>query len=217
MQKLLTNAEVLTLLNQRYSSKKFDPDRTIDDQTLETILSTFHLAASSWNLQPRWCVVIDDDNLKQKLQKHSYNQPQISTSSHLLVLCRKTVLDEQRVDNVIASVATARWLEISDLAWLRKAQLGILAREGEWLKHRASNQVHIVLGQLLMTCTALGIDACPIGWFDAQAYDEVLGLHEKNLASVVVLPIGYRADDDKYATATKARLPKNQIIFHHSS
>ena len=49
----------------------------------------------------------------------------------------------------------------------------------------------------MISAAARKIDGCPMEGFDPKAYDEVLGLTEKNLHSTLVFPIGYRSDMDK--------------------
>jgi nitroreductase len=64
-----------------------------------------------------------------------------------------------------------------------------------------------------MTSAAfLGIDTCPMEGFNPSKYDEVLGLTNTDYRSVVVCPLGYRAEDDKYASLPKVRYPKSEVI-----
>jgi nitroreductase len=48
---------------------------------------------------------------------------------------------------------------------------------------------------LLTVCATEKIDSCPMEGFIPEKYDEVLKLDAHNLTSVLVLPVGYRADD----------------------
>ena len=57
------------------------------------------------------------------------------------------------------------------------------------------------------------IDACPMEGFSKTEYDKVLGLTGMGLASVVVLPVGYRAADDDYATRPKIRYKSEDVII----
>ena len=57
------------------------------------------------------------------------------------------------------------------------------------------------------------VDTCPMEGFSAEGYDKVLGLQEKGLASVVVLPCGYRSEGDEYAQKAKVRFEKNEVIM----
>ena len=59
----------------------------------------------------------------------------------------------------------------------------------------------------------LAIDACPMEGFDVKKFDELLGLAEHNLASCVVVPVGYRSEEDKYAHAPKVRFPQQELII----
>lgn len=48
--------------------------------------------------------------------------------------------------------------------------------------------------------------------FNAQKLDELLGLNEKGLKSVVLLSIGYRDEEkDAFAKLKKVRLPKEVL------
>ena len=58
----------------------------------------------------------------------------------------------------------------------------------------------------------LEIDSCPMEGFVPQEYDRLLGLAERQLKSTVVLPIGYRADDDKAQHQKKVRWPLTEIV-----
>jgi len=52
--------------------------------------------------------------------------------------------------------------------------------------------------------------------FIPKKYDEILGLKEKNLTSVLALPIGYRAEDDMKTHQMKVRKKIEEIIIEIS-
>jgi nitroreductase len=64
----------------------------------------------------------------------------------------------------------------------------------------------------MTVCANMKIDSCPVEWFIAPKYDEILGLAEKGLSSVVVLPIGYRDEADKYSELKKVRFPTQEVL-----
>jgi nitroreductase len=68
------------------------------------------------------------------------------------------------------------------------------------------------MGQLLTVAAELKIDACPMEWLDPTAYDKVLGLTEKNLATLYAIPFGYRSEEDKYASLPKVRWEEQDIV-----
>lgn len=107
-------------------------------------------------------MVVTDEKVRKTLQTHAYGQSQIVDASHLLVLCRRTEINESRIDRIIHTTAMSRDQEIDDLAGLKNMQMNITASQGNEIASRASEQVAIAAGVVLTTCAALGVDACPI-------------------------------------------------------
>ena len=87
------------------------------------------------------------------------------------------------------------------------------AKPQQELEQWAINQAYLALGNLLTVCAEEKIDACPMEGFDAEKYDEILKLKEKNLKSVLILPVGYRAEDDIFADFEKVRRPLKQTVI----
>ena len=83
----------------------------------------------------------------------------------------------------------------------------------EQIHNWAVNQIYIALGNLMTVCAAEEIDACPVEGFVPSEYDRILNLREKGLKSVLVMPIGYRADDDVFATFDKVRKPLEDSVI----
>ncbi|MDB6064404.1 MAG: nitroreductase, partial [Pedosphaera sp.] len=54
----------------------------------------------------------------------------------------------------------------------------------------------------------------PMGGFDPQQYNEILGLDKLGLSAVVICAAGYRSPDDKYAGYKKVRFDKQDVIIH---
>lgn len=125
-----------------------------------------------------------------------------------------TSITSNDVDKLIAATAEARETDVESLEFYRNMIIGDIVegpRSGDvvgWAKL----QSYIALGNL-MTCAALlNIDCCPMEGFQADKYDEILGLAEKGLTTSVVCPVGYRAEDDKYANAPKVRYPRDEVF-----
>ena len=75
------------------------------------------------------------------------------------------------------------------------------------------NQAYIILGNLMTYCALEKIDACPMEGFIPKNIDKALNLSELNLTSTLLLPIGYRAEDDFMAKLKKVRKPLNEVII----
>jgi len=88
--------------------------------------------------------------------------------------------------------------------------------EGKSIQERqqwSTNQAYIALGNLMTVCAMEGVDACPMEGFVPAKYDEILKLGEKGLKSVLLLPVGYRADDDMFSSLKKVRKPIEEAII----
>ncbi|MEC7965100.1 MAG: NAD(P)H-dependent oxidoreductase, partial [Pseudomonadota bacterium] len=57
------------------------------------------------------------------------------------------------------------------------------------------------------------VDSTPMEGFDPAAVDEILGLKERGLRSVLLLPLGYRAEEgDWLVNMKKVRRPRDKFI-----
>ncbi|WP_198315767.1 nitroreductase family protein [Chitinophaga tropicalis] len=69
-------------------------------------------------------------------------------------------------------------------------------------------QAYIGLGTGIATASELKIDTTPMEGFNPPKFDEILGLKENGLRSMVLLALGYRDEaKDPYVNAAKVRLP----------
>ena len=65
----------------------------------------------------------------------------------------------------------------------------------------------------MTVCALEKIDACPLEGFIPEKIDALLNLKEHNLKSVLLLPVGFRADDDIMSEMKKVRKPLNETII----
>jgi len=211
---VVSTEQVIQQLYWRYATKKFDPTKKIPDDVWQVLEQCLVLTPSSFGLQPWKFFVVNNPDLRQKLVEHSWGQTQVVEASHLVVLAIQKNIEGGDVDRYLNRMAEVREVPVESLQGFGKMVKGFLETPpyplnlDEW----AARQVYIALGQL-MTCAAmLGIDTCPMEGFNPTKYDELLGLTNQNYSSVVVCPVGYRAEDDKYATMPKVRYDHNQVV-----
>ena len=206
--------QLLENLTWRYAVKKFDATKKVSDDDLKIFLESLRLTASSFGLQPWKFVVVETQELKEKLLEHSYNQAQVVDASHLIVFCRKNTIDENFVQDFFDDMIQKTWADESSLQWYKDMILGFLSyMDNTQKKVWAEKQVYIALWNALASLAELKIDSCPMEWFSPQAYDEILWLSDEGLSSVVVLPIWYRSEADKYAAQDKIRFDTEKVIL----
>ena len=210
----INSQQLLTQLNWRYATKQFDTQRQISASDWAALQAALVLTPSSAGLQPWQFIDVTDPAMRAKLKPASYGQAQITDASHLVVFAAKTNLNEADVDAHLKNVAAIQGVDIEKLLPLRNMIIGgiVNALDQPARAAWARNQVYIALGNLLTSAAVLGIDACPMEGFDRAQYDEILGLKSQGLATAVIATLGYRSAADKYATAPKARFPKEQVF-----
>ncbi|WP_282180573.1 NAD(P)H-dependent oxidoreductase [Maribacter stanieri] len=206
---------IVDKLNWRYATKKFDSSKKVSEEDLETLLEAARLTASSYGLQPYEIYVIEDTDVRQKLRKASYDQPQITDASYLIVLANKPTFNETMIDDYIANIMAIRGVSKKDLEGFSQTMKSTLLDLPDAYKNTwTSNQTYIVLGNLMTVASEMKIDTCPMEGFDKDKYNEILGLTDKDLNAAVVLAVGYRSADDTTQHYPKVRYSKEQIITH---
>ena len=196
----------LDSLYWRYAVKKFDPDRALPQAKVEALKEAFNLTATSYGLQPIRLVVIRNRELQEQLVSHSYGQRQVADASDLLVICIETEIDRDYIEGYFNKVREVRGTEEEILEPYRKALVDDFRRKTpEQIRTWATYQAYLALGNLLTVCAVEQIDSCPMEGFLPEAYDRVLGLSQKGLFPVLVLPVGYRSAGDSFAEFKKVR------------
>ena len=201
-------------LNWRYATKKFDDSRILSEEKITVLKHAFNLTATSYGLQPLKMLVISNKEKQRKLREFSMNQQQVDTASHVLVICIEKKVDEEFITNYFKMVKHVRKTPEEVLKPFQNFLLDDFRTKAETeIEAWARNQAYLALGTLLTVCATEEIDACPMEGFEPEKYDEYLGLEDKNLRSVLVLPVGYRSEDDLFSSMKKVRRPLEEVII----
>ncbi len=207
-------SDLIKKLEWRYATKDFDTTKKVSEVDLEEIIEAFRLTPSSFGLEPWKLIIIENPEIREKLQVHSWDQSQITKASHLLVFARIKNLDNEYIDKFL--------LNNSKITWATKEQLSVYESMMKWYFSSldengkilwASEQVFLALWNVMNLLAQKEIDSCAIWGFDSLKYDEILELDKHWLASVVVLPIWYRSSEDKNAFKPKVRFSKEEIVL----
>lgn len=201
-------------LEWRYAVKKFDSEKTLSNEKIEKLKKAFNLTATSYGLQPIRMVVVKNKELQEKLVASSYGQQQVSQASHVLIICIERVVDKEFIVKYFNMVKKIRDTSESIINPFEDALVQSFSKKDiKEVKDWATNQAYLALGNLLTVCAFEEIDSCPMEGFLPSAYDELLELEQYGLSSALVLPVGYRAQDDMFAELKKVRRPiKDSII-----
>jgi len=166
----------------------------------------FNLTATSFGLQPLKMLVIENTSLKNRLLPYAFNQQQISTCSHLLVLCIDTEITGDTIDARFDLEKEIRGTSEDIVGGFRNQLKDMFANKSvEDIEKSCIHQAYITIGNLMTVCAIEKIDACPMEGFLPHKFDEELNLTDKNLRSVLLLPVGFRAEDDVMSSMKKVR------------
>jgi nitroreductase len=209
----LTTSDLTAALQWRYATKSFDATKKIPAPTLETLISALHLSPSSFGLQPWKFFVIENTDLRDQLRQQSWNQPQVTDASHLIVLTVKETITAGDIHDWIHCLASTQNTPIEQLAPLQGMITQFTgAMSIDEMRQWNSRQVYIALGQLMTSAAVLGVDTCPLEGISTTAYDQILSLEGTGYRTIVACALGYRSEHDKYATAPKARFPLGKVV-----
>lgn len=205
--------DLLKALQWRYATKAFDTDRLISKKDIERIVEAFNLTATSYGLQPVKLFVVENNALKEELTAASWGQNQVRTASHVLVFCIKKEITPDYIHAYFDMEIKIRQTEPHILAPYRERVVQVFNEyDTEEVKKWAANQAYLTLGNILTFCAHEGIDTCPMEGFDRVRADEILGLADRNLESVLLLPIGYRSKGDFFSSLEKVRKPIDKSV-----
>lgn len=204
---------ILEQLNWRYATKSYDATRKISDADWEILENALTLAPSSFGIQPYKFIVVTDQATKEKLRPAAFNQPQITDSSHLVVVAYKKILTDADIEHYIDRIAEVRGAARETLLDYENIMKGSAKKavDENYIETWNSRQAYIALGFLLETAALLSIDASPLEGFDAARFNEILNLED--YSAVVLCAVGYRnAETDWLAPLPKVRFPREELI-----
>lgn len=206
--------DVIKSLNWRYAVKKFDPSKQLSEAKLKVLTEAFNLTATSFGLQPLRLVVVSNKSLQEQLYTASFNQSQVRDASHVLVICIEKEVKSPYVDTYFDRVHDIRDTPETILKPFRESlKKQFDAQNPEKTQEWAIKQAYLALGNLLTVCALEEIDSCPMEGFVSEEYDSILGLDAYGISSVLVLPVGYRAEDDMFADFKKVRRATEETII----
>ena len=205
---------IIDSLKWRYAVKKFDNAKQLSETQINILKEAFNLTATSYGLQPLKLVIVKNKKIQKELVKYSWNQHQVLDASHLLVICVPKEYTSKEVKNYFNLVQKIRNTEDAVINPFKEFLTAEIEKKTQeellvWNK----NQAYLALGNLLTVCATQEIDACPMEGFIPAEYDKILNLSAQNLQSVLVLPVGFRANDDYMKDLAKVRKETEEVIL----
>ncbi|MDQ7983212.1 MAG: nitroreductase family protein [Spiroplasma sp.] len=205
------------IVRARRSIRKFT-NQKIDDKTLNSILTSANYCPSSFGLEPWKVLVIKNQTLKAELQKFCFNQIQVTSCSHFLVIltCKKKMFAQDHPWFLKRMKDKRSMTNVNEINDFYQNRFMIYMKEISDWDQWAIRQSYILLQTILLATTAHNIATSPMEVTDTQGLinyleENVLHPNEKgNYNSPVTIALGYR--DPDYQPRKKIINPLNETF-----
>ncbi|MCR4941467.1 MAG: NAD(P)H-dependent oxidoreductase [Campylobacter sp.] len=201
----------LEMMNFRHACKIFDESKKIKKADFDFILEAGRLSASSTGLEHWDFLVIQNENLRQKIRPLCWNQVQITSCSHLVIILAK-IADVKSDSDYVAAMIKRRGDKTPEEHAARvafyKNFIDSNFNSDEKLFQWSHEQCMIAATNMTNAAASLGIDSCFIEGFDRAGLGDLLGLDPKKHRVAIALPFGYRLNPQP----PKLRREMNDIL-----
>ncbi len=204
------NKTFMEAMDFRHACKVFDDTKKISEKDLNFILEVGRKSPSSFGMEPWKFLVIQNEELKAKIRPFCWDQPQITTCSDLVIYLAK--IEDVKPESGIPAKRFGRrempqekkdfYLDLytNHLSDTLSSDENILA----W----TARQCYIASSNMMTAAASIGIDSCPIEGFEKEKVEEVLGLDTTKYQLAVIVPFGYRINEQ----SSQLREPFDEIV-----
>lgn len=194
----------------RHACKVFDESKTISDEEVHYILEAGRRSPSSFGMEGWKFLVITNEALKAKLRPACWDQVQVTSCSHLVIVLAG--IDSVKVESgEVEKRFRRREMPQESLDFYMDIYAKHLEKTlstDENIYHWTSKQSYIALGNMMTAAAYIGIDSCPIEGFEKEKVEEILALDTSKYQLSVVVPFGYRLNEQ----SSQLRLPFDEVV-----
>ena len=200
--------------NWRYATKKFDSTKKISNEDLTILKEAIRLSTSSYGLQLYKVFIVENPELRAKIQPAAWGQSQIVDASHLIVFANQTTITEEDINSYLKNVAQTRNVPEDSLSGYGEFMKGgILSKSNVENSNWTSKQTYLALANLMNAAAELKIDVTPMEGFVPAQVNEILGFNELGLNASLLAPIGYRSTEDATQHYKKVRKSNEELFI----
>jgi nitroreductase len=181
----------------RHACKIFDETKKVSDEDMKFILEAGRKSPSSFGMEAWKFLVITNEELKAKLRPACWDQVQITSCSHLVIVLAgiEGVKPESGIPEKRFSRREMPKEKLDFYLGLYAGHLKNTLSSDENIFAWTAKQTAFAAGNMMTAAAIKGIDSCPIEGFDKVKVEEILGLDTKKYQLSLVLPFGYRINE----------------------
>ncbi len=202
--------EILKAFNFRHACKIFDENRKISKEDLNFILETGRLSPSSFGMEHWKFLVVQNQELKEKLKPLCWGQSQITTCSDLVIILSKNSVLKADSDYV-KSIFERRELSKEQIEQYLKVYSNFMKdkENKKDLYSWARAQCYIAGGNMMSSASMIGVDSCPIEGIESkEAIESALNIDVNKFDLALIIAFGYRVNPQ----SQKKRLNFEEIV-----
>ena len=202
-------------LNWRHAVKAYDSTKKVSQDKIDKIVEAARLAPTSSGLQPFKVLVVENQDLKERLVEGALNPECMRDCSHVIVFAAWDTYTEERIDKVYDFTTDERGLPRGRFgSYTDKLKSIYLNQPAEANFAHTARQTYIALALALAQAAELKVDTTPAEGFDNSVVDDVLELSKYGLKSVSLMYVGYAdSQNDWIAPMKKVRIPKEEFVI----
>jgi nitroreductase len=194
----------------RHACKIFDETKKVSSEDMNYILEAGRKSPSSFGMEPWKFLVITNEELKAELRPVCWNQPQITTCSHLVIIL--AAIDSIKPQSGLVEQKFKRrempQEKLDFYMGLYSSHLANTLSSNENIYSWTAKQTYIAMGNMMTAAAIKGVDSCPIEGFEKEKVEKILKLDLSKYQLSCIVPFGYRI----YEQSTQLREPLENIV-----
>ncbi|QKJ22948.1 NAD(P)H-dependent oxidoreductase [Poseidonibacter lekithochrous] len=191
------NKEFMEAMDYRHACKVFDDTKKISREDFNFILEAGRKSPSSFGMEPWKFLVVNNEELRKQIRPVCWDQPQITTCSDLVIIL--AAIEDVKVESGVPMRKFSR----REMPQEKKDfYIGLYANHlkdtlssDENIYAWTARQTYIAAGNMMTAAAIKGVDSCPIEGFEKENLEKVLKLDTTKYQVAMVLPFGYRINE----------------------
>ncbi len=180
----------------RRATRRFDPDRPLDDALLARVLHLATLAPSAYNLQPWRFLVVRREPNRRKLRACAFQHPILTEAPVVVIVLGYHTPDRSHLDTVVNTMQTLGALTPEAAAEWRARAVQTLARcpdRSRW----ATRWAMAAATTLMIASQSLGLASAPIETLDPAKLNDAFGIPDDHTVACLIA-LGFAAESPPF-------------------
>ncbi len=164
----------------RRSFKHFDPNHSLTDSEITSLLSSTLLSPTAFNIQHWRFVLVKDAELRRQIRAAAWNQAQVTDASLLVIVCADLNAWQKQPERYWQNAPQAT------RDFLLPAIHDYYSEKPQVQRDEAMRSCGMAAQTLMLSAKAMGYDSCPMDGFDFDTVGRLIGLPQDHVISLFV-------------------------------